>query len=492
LPLSRNQPTLLDGPLPVHPLTNPLLLPLSHVLFILFSLLVYAISSHLSHTRRHPSAAFAWVLLLVLLPYVGLPVYLLVGLRKYARPLARRPSQTAAAKDLPPADGQDCHWATATLAGLGLAPPQHNQRVVLHQDGLQALRELDRVIDSAQQRLDLCTYVLGNDAVAHHLLQLLVQAAQRGVQVRLLLDAVGSWRTSRRRLRQLRRAGVQVRLFMPLLHNPMRGRINLRNHRKLVVADGQRLWTGGRNLAQEYFLPHHKQPGWIDLTVTIEGALAQQAQQLFNACWRRHRGHSRSLQRPLNNRAPSAARSTGALQHCTQLIPSGPDLADDTVLSLLLTGLYQARQRIWAVTPYFVPDESLLTALRLAAIRGVEVNLLIPRRSNHWLADIVRQQPLRDLAAAGGRIWHLESMMHAKAVLIDDELALAGTLNLDARSLFLNFELMVAFYSKPDIAALQAWVEQCAAQAQPYTPPSRASLLRDIGEGMVRWLGFQI
>lgn len=477
-------------------LTNPLLLPFGHLLFILLSLLVYAITSHISHTRRHPSAAFAWVLLLVLLPYIGLPIYLLVGLRKYARPLSRRRRPTASPTGPSQPGDMVCHWATATLAGLGMAPPQHNQSVVLHQDGPHALRELERVIESAQRRLDLCTYVLGNDPVSHHLMQLLSQAVQRGVQVRLLIDAVGSWRTSWRMLRRLRQAGLQVRCFMPLLHNPMRGRINLRNHRKLVVADGQRLWTGGRNLAQLYFLPYRKQPGWIDLTVTIEGALAQQAQQLFNACWRRHRGHSMSLRRPLNTHsvatAPSATPESSDLPHCTQLIPSGPDLADDTVLSLLLTGLYQARQSVWAITPYFVPDESLLTALRLAAIRGVDVNLLIPRRSNHWLADIVRQQPLRDLAAAGGKIWLVDHMMHAKVVLIDDSLALTGSLNLDARSLFLNFELMVAFYSQQDISALQAWVAQLAGQAHPYTPPTQTSFLRDIGEGMVRWLGFQI
>ncbi|MFT4192770.1 MAG: phospholipase D-like domain-containing protein [Comamonas sp.] len=492
----------------MHPLTNPLLLPFGHLLFIVFSLLVYAITTHLTHTRRHPSAAFAWVLLLVLVPYVGLPAYLLVGLRKYARPL---PSPQPRAPALDAADGNGGHWAMATLDGLRLGSPRANDAVVLHRDGMHALRELERVIASAQHTLDVCTYVLGNDAVAHHLASLLEQAAARGVRVRVLIDAAGSWATSRRFLRRLRAAGVALRRFMPLLHNPMRGRINLRNHRKLVVADGQRLWTGGRNLAQEYFFAARGQPAWIDLTLTIEGQLAHDAHRLFNASWRRHRGQgsrqradrkaskagtpptvgiTRAAGLPAATTAPEAAPETA--RHLAQLVPSGPDLPEDTVLSLLLTGLYQARERVWAVTPYFVPDDSLLRALRLAALRGVEVTLVIPQRSNHWLADIVRKQPLRDFAAAGGRILRVDSMMHAKAILIDDSLGLAGSLNLDARSLFLNFELMVALYSPPDIAALQQWVETLAADARPYAPRAQASLLRDIGEGLVRWLGFQI
>lgn len=488
----------------MHPLTNPLLLPFGHLLFILFSLLVYAVTTHLTHQRRHPSAAFAWVLLLTLVPYAGLPLYLLVGLRKYARPLPRHRS-TLPELPLP----SDAHWAVSTLDGLGLPPPQANSHVVLHRDGTHALRELDQTIQSAHHTLDICTYVVGNDAVAHHVAQQLKAARARGVRIRLLIDAAGSWRTSRLFLRQLRADGIKIRLFMPLLHNPMRGRINLRNHRKLVVADGQRVWTGGRNLAQEYFLPHAGHAPWTDLTLTVQGPLAHDAQQLFNACWRRHRGHS--TRHPA---APIVRRPTGmppalvractqkpepgddaaavSLRHVAQLVPSGPDLADDTVHSLLLTGLYQARTSVWAVTPYFVPDDSLLAALRLAATRGVDVNLILPRRSNHRIADIVREQALRDFAAAGGKVHLAHCMVHAKAVVIDDSLALAGSLNLDARSLFLNFELMVAFYSADDIARVQGWMTDLAGRCEPYALPEKTSLVRDIGQGLVRWLGFQI
>ena len=172
-------------------------------------------------------------------------------------------------------------------------------------------------------------------------------------------------------------------------------------------------------------------------------------------------------------------------------MPSGPDQAEDTVYALLLTAMFRARERVLAVTPYFVPDEALLKAMRLTAQRGVRVELIVPRRSNHWLADISRNRALYDLAAAGGDVRLMPTMLHAKAVVIDDEVALCGSVNLDSRSLFLSFEMMVAFYSPDDINAVATWIERSAVDTAPYRLQQR-SLAREIGEGLVRWLGFQI
>ena len=453
----------------------------AHIAFVLAALLVYAVSTHTSGQRRHPSAAIAWVLTIALLPYIGLPLYLLLGQRKFARP-ARRPT---ALSHLPDNSLQQC--ALATLEGMGLMPPACNRLIRFHQDGQAAWDELAALIQSAQDQLDICTFVLGHDALGERVVCLLAERAAAGVRVRLLLDAFGSWRTSPAHVRRLRTAGVQVHWYMPLLHNPLRSRVNLRNHRKLAIADAARLWTGGRNLAAEYFTNDGKKAAWTDLSFSLEGPLAAQALSLFNSHWRF--GQTRKAADREREIHPAPTQEAG--EHRAQLVPSGPDQAEDTVYGLLLTTLFRAQHRVLAVTPYFVPDDSLLKALCLAARRGVQVELILPARSNHRLADIARARALRDLVAAGGQVRLAPGMVHAKAIVVDDALALCGSLNLDARSLFLNFELMVAFYSANDIAEVTQWIDGQFSHL-PRFHPVQPSLWRDIAEGLVRWLGFQI
>ena len=187
----------------------------------------------------------------------------------------------------------------------------------------------------------------------------------------------------------------------------------------------------------------------------------------------------------------SDTRTVSATDGIAQLVPSGPEQVDDTVQALLLSGCFMAKHRILAVTPYFIPDATLLMALSLAARRGVLVDLVMPRRSNHRLADVARYRPLRDLAAAGARIWFVPWMLHAKAIVFDDQLALAGSANLDLRSLFLNYELMVAFYEPADVKRFAAWIDDERAQAVRFEA-REPGLLRDLSEGLLLWLAFQL
>lgn len=462
---------------------------LAHFSFVLAGLLIYAIGTHMSGQRRHPSAALAWVLTIALLPYVGLPLYLVLGTRKFVRP----PLQ-AALTARHPAIGTLQGSAMATLEGMGLAAPAANRSIHFHQDGKAAWDAFEKLARSASSQLDICTYVLGDDKLGHQLAQLLQSRASAGVRVRLLLDALGSWRTSGAQVRTLRDAGVEVRWHMPLLRNLLSGRGNLRNHRKLTIADSRRLWTGGRNLAAEYFTGDGDSPPWTDLSFTIDGPLAARAQALFDSHWHYSHGPVPTKNQPPQKQAltapPCPADSTGT-QHLAQMIPSGPDQGQDTFYGLLLTALFRAEKSVLAVTPYFVPDDALLTALCLAARRGVRVELVVPARSNHRLADLARARALRDLAAAGGQIRLAAGMVHAKALVIDDVLALCGSLNLDSRSLFLNFELMVAFYDAGDIAEVNRWMAENFGHLESFTPRP-ASLASDVAEGLVRWLGFQI
>lgn len=469
---------------------------LEHGAFAFCGLLVYVMLTRIRQHRRQPSAALAWVLVIAMLPYIGLPLFLLFGTRKFVRPGLLMRATNAGPPDVQDGaggtfvrdDGSVAPlWATQLLASFAVPPPSVGPSVSFHDDGPRSWKALSELISGATRSIDLCTYVLGNDEIGEAVMDRLAQAARRGVRVRLLLDAVGCLRTSRARLRTLREAGVAVRWFMPLLHNPLRGRINLRNHRKLSIADGTRLWSGGRNHAVEYFLDRLGKPAWEDLSFSAAGPLAAQAQSLFEHDWQVSSGRQRQVQADtVRDEFPRLASGTVG-----QMIASGPDHMDDTVYSLMLAAAYHAERRILAVTPYFVPDDALLSAWCLACRRGVQLTLLIPARSNHVLADLARERSLRQLVQAGGKVLLYPAMMHAKAVVVDDRLALCGTVNLDARSLLLNFELMFAFYGRVEIDWLANWIVERSRPAKPHDARN-PGWGRDLLEGVVRAVGYQL
>ena len=481
---------------------------LEHGAFAFCGLLVYVLVTRIGEHRRQPSAAMAWVVVIAMLPYLGLPLFLLFGTRKFARSSRPVPATASRANGLVPttvprasarttvvaAAGIDSRevgppWATSLLASFGMPAPTGNDAIEFHAGGRQSLASLLALAGTARHTLEVGTFLLGRDEVGKTLIDELVRAAGKGVRVRLLLDAFGSLRAPRDRLRELRRAGAEVRWFMPLLHNPLRGRTNLRNHRKLAIADGSVLWSGGRNLAAEYFVDRAGEPAWEDLTFSVRGPLAAQSLALFEHDWQVAAGQVPRLPLPLAADIP--VRSGPDSSATAQLISSGPDHVDDTVYSLLLSGAFHARTRILAVTPYFVPDDGLLSAWCLACRRGVEVTLLVPRRSNHPLADIARERSLRQLQQAGGTVLLNPHMTHAKAVVVDDRIALGGTVNLDGRSLFLNFELMFAFYDREQVEELATWIEARCRRAGRHDAVA-PGWWRDVAEGVVRAVGYQL
>ena len=479
----------------------PALTPLEHVAFVAAGLLTYLVVTRVRRQRRHPYAALAWVMGIAAFPYLGLPLFLVFGTRKVVRPATpRQPAPAGPWAALAPL------WATRLLAALGVAGARPQAVVRFESDGEAALAQLQRVIGSARHTLDICTYVLGDDEVGAAVAAALADRARAGVRVRLLIDSIGSLKSAHSHDAMLKNAGVRTRLFMPALGRPGRGRVNLRNHRKLLIADGAVVWSGGRNLANEYFIGRVGEPPWLDLSFAAEGALAAQAQALFDGDWRIARGarqalrlgyaerfaRQQALEQPSDAADYAAAPSTDAtVSSLAQWVPSGPDFHEDVLHALLVSAAFHAEQRLLLATPYYVPDEAVQEALVLAAKRGLQITLLLPRRSNHRLADWARGRAVRELVEAGVDVRLLPAMLHAKAVVVDDVLALCGSANLDSRSLFINYEAMAAFYGRAEIDWLADWINAHAAQAEPASakPPS---WLRDIGEGIVATLAFQL
>lgn len=453
-----------------------------HTAVVLLSLVAYAGISLARRQRRHPSAAIGWVLLLAAAPYVGLPLFLMFGSRKTAR--ARRQPRVAMHDIIRTMQGPGGRMRALAL-GLGLPPAMRCDDPVIHEDGAEALQRLKAVLLSAQRTLDVSTFLLGRDALSAGMVALLAQRAREGVRVRFMIDGIGRYLGGIPDLRPLRAAGIEVALFVRPWSSPLRGRVNLRNHRKMAIADGDWLWTGGRNLAAEYFTGGSAEP-WTDLTFDLRGPVAVQAREQFERDWAV----------ALKTAPPATPALTPAPVDPTdaplaQLLPSGPDQADDTLYELLMDACFNAGDRIIAITPYFVPDPALLMALGLAARRGVTVDLLLPRRSNHRLADLARPPAVRDLLECGARVWLVPGMVHAKLFVVDETVALCGSLNLDSRSLFLNYEMMVAFYDAATIARFTAWADGVRSGAK-LLQPRQVSALREVGEGLLRWLTFQL
>lgn len=449
---------------------------LSHALSAASVVLTLVFVASILRTRRAAGSTIAWLIVIVAAPYVGIPLYLFLSTRK----LRPAPAPTIAADDA-------LTDIQKLFCKLGAPPPRTNSKIELLTSGESAYRDLLAAIQNARRSIFITTFIFGNDDVGVAITSALVEKAETGVEIRLLVDSLGAAAIGHPCFDKLKGSRAKVAYFMPVLHIPLRGRTNLRNHRKLMVIDSEIAFVGGMNLAEEYMGPRKSKSRWVDLAVRIEGGCVADIENLFRADWLYATNDDLSPPGlPPAPTGPPSAASAGT-QTNAQLIASGPDVASDPLYDLLLTSIYRARRSIAVVTPYFIPDESLAKALELAAKRGLSVRVIIPKRSNHRLADLARGSFVRQLTEAGVEFGYFPRMIHAKAVLFDNDLGLVGSANFDMRSLLLNYELGLALYSNESLAALASWME---ARFQETTRPQLStSASLQIAEGLGRVLG---
>ncbi|MDP3071458.1 MAG: cardiolipin synthase [Opitutaceae bacterium] len=447
--------------------------------FLLSYLATWALIPHLLLLKKRPTATLAWLWAIIFIPFLGAFFYLLVGTDRLQRRRLRRRRNlvTGGGREGAPELAADPE-ALALVAALPERDRQFfrlisrvNQLPVGAASSLQVLRDaaeyypaLEARIRAARHHIHFEVYIWQPDATGERFLRLLTEAAQRGVIVRLLIDEVGSSAFAEDALADFRAAGGKFSWFQSL--DPRRNRffLNLRNHRKVQIVDGAVAFVGGMNIGREYEGHDPELGPWRDVQVEAQGPIVGELQAVFADDWFFAAGERISASHYYS--APHAPA-----RYAAQVVLGGPDLRYGPIGKSLVSVFNEASKRLWIATGYFVPSEILLTAIALAASRGVDVRLLISERNDHpWLVRVGRSF-YSELFSAGVRIYEYSAgLNHAKVTLADDDWGMIGSTNLDYRSLRLNFELNLLFHSREANARLADILERDFAEAQEIKP----------------------
>jgi cardiolipin synthase len=425
--------------------------------------------------KREPVATLSWLMGLAVLPYLGFLVYHVFGPQKITRQRLRRARTRVGLPNTEgTADGSDLiELGNLAQATTGL-PPSTARDVRLLVDGAAKYDALIADVGQAREHIHLEYYIYSPDESGRALREALVERARNGVKVRLLLDAVGSSK-ARHFFAALTEAGGELAWF----HPPHFGRVwtrpwlNLRTHRKIVVIDGRVAYTGGINITDEEN-ERLRSDAYRDLHLRLEGDVVRALQLVFVEDWA-YATDSRDFIAEVVRVMPEARPGPLA----AQVLTSGPDSSWEAIHRLHVSTIHAARHRVWLVTPYFVPGEAAMMALTSAALGGLDVRLLVPKMSDSRLVTLAARSYYDDLLAAGVKVYEYgPRMLHSKALLVDDRIAIIGSANFDHRSFRLNFEVSMLFQDEGVAAQLATLIESEFAHAPRVRNERRRPLLR--------------
>ncbi|GAA1526302.1 cardiolipin synthase [Nocardioides humi] len=406
--------------------------------------------------NRKPSTGMAWLLLIMVEPIIGFAIFLLFGrIRLGNRRITRQRTAIAAirerSRELPLSfDSAKLPAAMARVAhlneNLGSLPLTGGNEVELWPDYRGLMTEMAREIDRARSHVHVQFYITAWDEVTDPVFQAMVRATERGVDVRLLFDHIGSRRIPgyKRMVKRLRGTRIAWHPMLPI--KPLQGRFrrpDLRNHRKILVVDGSVGFTGSLNLTEPcYNKPANRRLGreWVELMVRLEGPVVGALNAVFASDWYVETGQVVDL---VAVHGEPDRRPEEIFDVPCQVVPSGPGIVAENNLRMFTTLLYAATERISLTSPYFVPDESLLYAVTTAAERGIEVELFVSEVSDQFLVGHAQASYYKALLEAGVRIYQYPApyILHSKHFTIDDQVAVVGSSNMDMRSFALNYEV---------------------------------------------------
>lgn len=439
-------------------------------------------AAHAALTTRTSQGAIAWAVSLIFMPYLALVPYLIFGHTRFAgyveaRRLRNREfgkqahilRESGAARAEVEAELGSGLDGILTLTALTGLPFTRGNEVRLLVNGAATFDAIFAAIATAKRYVIVQFFAVSDDGLGRRLQAVLLAKAQAQVPVYFLYDGIGSHALPRHYTDTLRRAGVQVMEFLVRRRRLInRYQLNFRNHRKIVVVDGEQAFVGGHNVGDEYLGLRPPLSPWRDTHISIRGAAVAEIQLAFLKDWYWASGKVPALHWQMH---PAAGH-----QHC-QVIPSGPADEQETCTLFFIQAINSARQRLWITTPYFVPDEAVFTALKLAVLRGVDVRVLLPSRPDHFLVYRATSLYALEAARAGVRVYHYQpGFLHQKVVLIDDLAASVGSANLDNRSFRLNFEITVLTVDRGFAADVTAMLEQDFRAARLVAPDADRSV----------------
>ncbi len=423
-------------------------------LSLLITLSVIFIGFVIFLENRHPTQTLTWLVVLGSFPLVGFIFYLLFG-RSYRKErmykkkyfLDKQAFLTVEGENDPRSEEKAIQFGIQqsrlfTLAQkLGNSPISFDTATKTLTNGEETFYHILKELKKAKHHIHLEYYIIRNDHIGEKIKNILIEKAKQGVKIRFMFDAVGSWKLSKRYIADLRNAGIETVPFGPVRMPFLNSKFNFRNHRKIIVIDGNVGFVGGLNIGDEY-LGRDKHIGfWRDTHLMLKGEAVRTLQLIFLQDWYYMTNYSFLTSEYLSPQ--SSDKSHGGVQ----LIAGGPDNEWSVIKNIFFAMITSAKKSVWIASPYFIPDEDIFSAIKIAALSGVDVRLLVPNRPDKRIVFHASRSYFPELLEAGVKVYEYQrGFMHSKIVIVDHELASIGTSNMDMRSFHLNFEVNAFLY----------------------------------------------
>lgn len=408
----------------------------------------------ISLENRHPSKTMTWLIVLGTFPLFGFIFYLIFGRNYRKKKLFKQKallddqafSKIEGHKSLNESDlaqmGGHQQLLFRLAHRIGQSPISFSTETEVLTDGDQTFNKIKEEIREAKAHIHLEYYIVRNDDIGNEIKDILIEKATAGVEVRFLYDGVGSWRLDDRYISEMRQAGIEMLPFSPVKLPLMNNRLNFRNHRKIIVIDGNKAFVGGLNIGDEYLGRNQYFGFWRDTHLFVRGEAVRTLQLIFLQDWYYMTGEPLLTPYYLSPDLIEQDNLGGV-----QMIAGGPDHEWEVIKHLFFSMIVSAKKAIWITTPYFIPDEDFLTALKVAALSGIDVRLLVPSRPDKRIVFYASRSYFSDLLETGVKIFEYEKgFLHSKIIIVDYELASIGTSNMDMRSFHLNFEVNAFLY----------------------------------------------